>query len=124
MVVLDHDLNVVAANGSARKVFADLSTGVTVSKAISRKRGFISRLAQVLQDRVERRVTARMVELVTDLLSLSQVEVKQRRRPKKTVDPNLIVAQAMNAVRQRAAKRGMTLVCHATGPPARSSGPT
>ncbi|PCH74156.1 MAG: two-component sensor histidine kinase, partial [Rhodobacteraceae bacterium] len=31
--------------------------------------------------------TARMVDLVSDLLSLSQVEVKQRRRPKKIVDP-------------------------------------
>lgn len=209
VVVLDHELSVVAANGSARKVFAEMSTGVAVSKAISRKRSFISRLGQVLQDRVERRVTVktkqgfgqefsttirplgpdkagvrpmlvltfedrsalkdvkamrsefvanvsheirspltaisgfietlqtaarddpqaqahflglmakettRMIDLVTDLLSLSQVEVKQRRRPKKIVDPNLIVAQAMNATRQKAAKRGMTLEYRATAP--------
>jgi two-component system phosphate regulon sensor histidine kinase PhoR len=58
----------------------------------------------------------RMVNLVTDLLSLSQVEVKQRRRPKKLVDPNQIIAQAINAVGQLAEKRGMTLAYHAPEP--------
>jgi two-component system, OmpR family, phosphate regulon sensor histidine kinase PhoR len=56
---------------------------------------------------------ARMVNLVTDLLSLSQVEVKQRRRPKKLADPNQIIAQAMATTRQLAEKRDMVINYHA-----------
>jgi two-component system, OmpR family, phosphate regulon sensor histidine kinase PhoR len=52
---------------------------------------------------------ARMLNLVTDLLSLSQVEVKQRRRPKKLADPNQIIAQAMAATRQMAEQRDMVI---------------
>lgn len=51
----------------------------------------------------------RMTNLVTDLLSLSQVEAKQRRAPKKNVDPNQIIAQAVASVADLANKRGKTL---------------
>jgi len=52
---------------------------------------------------------ARMTNLVTDLLSLSQVEVKERRKPKKTVDLNMILDQATEAVTSIAQKRGKTV---------------
>ena len=206
VVVLDHNLNIVAANTSADKAFPGISVGTGVEQAVSKKRGFINRLRQVLEHSLEKTLTLqtkegfgqeflttirpldlgepgsamgllvtfedrsplkdvkamrsefvanvsheirspltaitgfvetlqgpakndpeaqayfldlmakeaeRMVNLVTDLLSLSQVEVKERRRPKKTVDLNLIVAQAMASVRQMAEKRGMTVVYHA-----------
>lgn len=206
VVVLDADLIVVAANKSAGKIFADLSIGIAVERAISKKRSFIRQLRDVAKNRIDQRVTlkikqgfgqefsttikpldlegtgvdarlvltfedrsavkdakamrsdfvanvsheirspltaitgfietlqmtakddpqaqahfldlmakeaGRMGHLVTDLLSLSQVEVKQRRRPKKTVDPNLIITQALAATRQMAQNRGMTLVYHA-----------
>lgn len=51
----------------------------------------------------------RMSNLVSDLLSLSQVEAKQRRAPKKTVDPNLIIAQAVTVVAPMADRRGKSL---------------
>ncbi|MFT4959460.1 MAG: two-component system phosphate regulon sensor histidine kinase PhoR [Paracoccaceae bacterium] len=49
--------------------------------------------------------SVRMTNLVADLLSLSQVEAKQRRAPKKNVDPNQIIAQALAAVAVLAKKR-------------------
>ncbi len=206
VIALDLNLRVVAANESACQMFAVLSVGAEISAVISKKRGFIKRLRQVLKvpeatsltlkthegfgqeykisvhplkpdtpiatarllltfedrtplkdaktmrsefvanvsheirspltaisgfietlqsaakDDPEAREhflalmaheAARMVNLVTDLLSLSQVEVKERRRPKKIVDPNLIVAQAITSLRQIAEKRGMTLVYYA-----------
>ncbi|NOX72376.1 MAG: hypothetical protein GXP03_01685 [Alphaproteobacteria bacterium] len=202
VVVLDRELTIIAANPSAQKAFAGLTLGASAAKAISKKRGFLNRLGQVLEQPVEKtlilktkegfgqeflttikpldlgraglaarllltfedrsplkdvktmrsefvanvsheirspltaitgiietlqstakddpearahfldlmgREAARMVNLVTDLLSLSQVEVKQRRRPRKSVDPNQIIAQAMNTARQLAQKRGMVL---------------
>jgi two-component system, OmpR family, phosphate regulon sensor histidine kinase PhoR len=47
--------------------------------------------------------------LVTDLLSLSQVEAKERRVPKKIADLNLILKQAGEAVMPLAQKREMTV---------------
>ncbi|PHQ94325.1 MAG: hypothetical protein COB40_12475 [Marinosulfonomonas sp.] len=206
IVVLDADLIVVATNKSAYNVFSGLSVGIPVAQAISKKRSFITRLRDALENPTEKRLTlrtkegfgqefsitikplnldetgvrtrllltfedrsalkdaksmrsdfvanvsheirspltaitgfietlqstaqddpqaqahflelmakeaGRMGHLVTDLLSLSQVEVKQRRRPKKTVDPNLIITQAMAAVHQLAKKQGMSLVYQA-----------
>jgi two-component system, OmpR family, phosphate regulon sensor histidine kinase PhoR len=57
----------------------------------------------------------RMTNLVTDLLSLSQVEAKQRRAPKKSVDPNQIIAQAAASVADLAQKRGKTLDIQVAG---------
>lgn len=51
----------------------------------------------------------RMTNLVSDLLSLSQVEAKKRRTPTKNVDPGQIVAQAVSAVCPMANKRGRKL---------------
>ncbi len=51
----------------------------------------------------------RMTNLVSDLLSLSKVEVKQRRAPKKTIDPNLIIREAQESAMPYAQKRGKTL---------------
>ena len=84
--------------------------------------GFIETLQNTAQDDPQAQAhflelmakeAGRMGHLVTDLLSLSQVEVKQRRRPKKTVDPDLIITQALAATRQLADRRGMTLVYQA-----------
>ncbi|WP_160115982.1 sensor histidine kinase [Candidatus Halocynthiibacter alkanivorans] len=52
---------------------------------------------------------ARMTNLVTGLLSLSQVEVKEQRAIKKIVDMNLILDQAREAVVPLAQKRRMTV---------------
>ena len=57
----------------------------------------------------------RMTNLVSDLLSLSKVEVKQRRAPKKIVDPNLIIREAQESANTYAVKRGNTLVVHIEG---------
>ena len=51
----------------------------------------------------------RMANLVTDLLSLSQVEVKERRALKKTVNPNQIITEAVTAVSSLVEKRGRGL---------------
>lgn len=48
----------------------------------------------------------RMTNLVADLLSLSQLQVKQRRAPWKIVDPNRFIVQAVMAVSHLAHKRG------------------
>jgi len=52
----------------------------------------------------------RMTNLVSDLLSLSRVEVKERRAPKKIADPNQIIRQAEETATAFAAKHGKTLV--------------
>ncbi len=57
----------------------------------------------------------RMTNLVSDLLSLSKVEVKQRRAPKKMIDPNLIIHEAQDSVMPYAQKRGKTLAAHIEG---------
>ncbi|MCI2400326.1 ATP-binding protein [Aliiroseovarius subalbicans] len=58
---------------------------------------------------------ARMTNLVSDLLSLSRVEVKERRAPKKTVDPNQIILQAEEIAEAFARKHGKTLVVTTNG---------
>ncbi len=58
---------------------------------------------------------ARMTNLVSDLLSLSKVEVKQRRAPKKITDPNLIIREAQESVAAYARKRGKSLTVHIEG---------
>jgi two-component system phosphate regulon sensor histidine kinase PhoR len=57
----------------------------------------------------------RMTNLVADLLSLSQVEVKERRTPKKTVDPNQIIAQAVAAVSPLAQRCGKVVSLQTNG---------
>lgn len=59
--------------------------------------------------------SVRMTNLVADLLSLSQVEAKQRRAPKKSVDPNQFIAQALAAVTDLAQKRDKTVEVQITG---------
>ncbi len=54
----------------------------------------------------------RMTNLVSDLLSLSKVEVKERRAPKKMVDPNLIIGEACESATAYAHKRGKALAVH------------
>ena len=51
----------------------------------------------------------RMTNLVADLLSLSQVEVKERRALKKTTDLNAILDQSFKAVAYLAEKRGKSV---------------
>jgi len=51
----------------------------------------------------------RMTNLVTDLLSLSQVEVKERRALKKTVDLRQVIDQSIEGVTHLAKSRGKTL---------------
>ena len=51
----------------------------------------------------------RMTNLVTDLLSLSQVEVKERRALKKTVDPRQVIDQSIEGVTHLAKSRGKDL---------------
>lgn len=200
VVALDRDLKVVSANQKADIAFANLALGITVDKAISKKKAFLKALDDVLESDVETTcvlrikqgfgheylttvqpvgskdaeplliitfqdqsplkdaktmrsdfvanvsheirspLTAisgfietlqgaakddpeaqeyflslmtkeadRMTNLVTDLLSLSQVEAKQRRVPKKSVDPNQIIAQAVASVTDLAEKRGKSL---------------
>jgi len=58
---------------------------------------------------------ARMTNLVSDLLSLSKVEVKERLAPKKMVDPNLIIHEACESATAYAHKRGKTLAVHIAG---------
>ena len=58
---------------------------------------------------------ARMTNLVSDLLSLSKVEVKQRRAPKKITDPNLIIREAQESVTTYAQKRGKFVTVHIEG---------
>ncbi|MBV1896567.1 MAG: histidine kinase [Rhodobacteraceae bacterium] len=57
---------------------------------------------------MEKEVT-RMTHLVRDLLSLSQVEVKKRRAPKKIVDVNQIIKQAGESALTFITKHGKTL---------------
>jgi two-component system phosphate regulon sensor histidine kinase PhoR len=57
----------------------------------------------------------RMTNLVSDLLSLSKVEVKQRRAPKKITDPNLIIREARESAILFAQKRGKTLAVNIEG---------
>ncbi|HBQ37229.1 MAG TPA: hypothetical protein DD729_10430 [Rhodobacteraceae bacterium] len=52
----------------------------------------------------------RMTNLVTDLLSLSQVEAKERRSLKKVVMPDMVIHQAIEAVTAMALKSGKTLL--------------
>ena len=59
--------------------------------------------------------TERMTLLVADLLSLSQVEVKERRAPRKIVDPNVIIAQSLVAASTLAEKRNKRLECTVEG---------
>lgn len=57
----------------------------------------------------------RMRNLVRDLLSLSKVEVKERRPPQKTADPNHIILQAQETANAFAQKHGKSLVLDANG---------
>jgi len=59
---------------------------------------------------------ARMKNLVADLLSLSQVEVKENRDIKKTVDPEQVLAAAIQSVSPLAIQRGKTLKLEIQGP--------
>jgi two-component system phosphate regulon sensor histidine kinase PhoR len=77
--------------------------------------GFVETLQGAARDDPEAQVhflglmakeTERMTNLVADLLSLSQVEVKERRAPKEIVDPNLIISQSIAAVGPLAQKHG------------------
>ena len=52
----------------------------------------------------------RMTNLVGDLLSLSQVEVKERRAPRKRADLGQALEQALAAARRLAARRGKTVL--------------
>lgn len=52
----------------------------------------------------------RMTNLVRDLLSLSRVEVKERRTLKKIADPNQIIKQALETSVVLAAKHGRSIV--------------
>ncbi len=52
---------------------------------------------------------ARMTNLVSDLLSLSKVEAKERRAPKNPLDLNQTIHQALESVSALAKKRGKTL---------------
>jgi len=53
--------------------------------------------------------TTRMTHLVADLLSLSKVEVKEKREIRKSADPVLVLNSAFETVRGLAAQRGKTL---------------
>ncbi len=53
----------------------------------------------------------RMTNLVSDLLSLSKVEAKERRAPKNPLDLNQTVHQAIESVATLAKKRGKYLQC-------------
>ncbi|VAW04753.1 Phosphate regulon sensor protein PhoR (SphS) [hydrothermal vent metagenome] len=57
----------------------------------------------------------RMTNLVSDLLSLSKVEVKERRAPKKMTNPNSIIREACESATTYAHKRGKTLAVHIAG---------
>lgn len=57
---------------------------------------------------MENEVT-RMTNLVRDLLSLSRVEVKERRAPKKSADPNQFIRQALESATAFADKYGRRL---------------
>ncbi|MEO3415163.1 ATP-binding protein [Roseovarius sp. CAU 1744] len=54
---------------------------------------------------------ARMTNLVSDLLSLSKVEAKERRAPKNPLDLNQVIDQAVESVASLARKRGKALEC-------------
>ncbi len=56
----------------------------------------------------------RMTNLVSDLLSLSKVEAKQRRVLKNTVLPNQVIDQAIESTISRAKKWGKRLIVDAT----------
>ena len=53
----------------------------------------------------------RMTNLVTDLLSLSKVEAKENRAPKKSLNLNQTIDQALESVAALAKKRGKRFTC-------------
>lgn len=87
--------------------------------------GFIETLQGAASDDAEARnvflglmakEATRMTNLVTDLLSLSQVEAKERRAPKKVVELSDVLGQAEGTVRRLAQKRGKMIDMQLDGP--------
>ena len=66
--------------------------------------------SKLFLDLMEKEV-ARMTNLVSDLLSLSKVEAKERRAPKNPQDLNQLIHQAIESVTPLARKRAKHLVC-------------
>lgn len=64
-------------------------------------------------DMMAREVT-RMTNLVSDLLSLSQVEAMERQAPKNEVFPTMMIGQAVETTSSLAKKCGKTLIVNAT----------
>lgn len=82
--------------------------------------GFVETLQEVGTDDAEagrlflglmEKEVDRMTNLVSDLLSLSKVEAKENRAPKKPVDLNQVIGQAAESVTQLARQRGKRLAC-------------
>ena len=53
---------------------------------------------------------SRMTNLVRDLLSLSKVEVKERKAPKKLINPDQVIRQAEQSARNFAERHGKSLI--------------